>query len=299
MIAFPDIDPVAFQVGPLKVHWYGLMYLFGFGSGWMLGRIRAKDPWRNWSAAAVDDLLFYLALGTIIGGRLGYVLFYDLGRFADDPSMILRIWQGGMSFHGGLIGVLIGMWWFARSRGRTFFQVADFEVPRTRLVVEPGALVLLPGQTQPFVPPGIFFGRLGNFINGNLWGAPSDLPWAMVFPDPRAGGVARHPSQLYEALLEGVALFVILMLYSRKPRPTMAVSGAFLLGYGVFRFLVEFVRVPDEHLGYLAFDWVTMGQVLSTPMIILGALFMWLAYRFEANAETTPPTMPAKSRRGK
>jgi phosphatidylglycerol:prolipoprotein diacylglycerol transferase len=279
MIAFPDIDPVAFQIGPVKVHWYGLMYLFGFGAGWMLGRIRAKDPWRNWTAAAVDDLLFYLALGTIVGGRLGYVLFYDLGRFADDPSMILRIWQGGMSFHGGLIGVLIGMWWFARSRGRTFFQVADF--------------------VAPFVPPGIFFGRLGNFINGNLWGGPSDLPWAMVFPDPRAGGVARHPSQLYEALLEGVALFVILMIYSRKPRPTMAVSGAFLLGYGVFRFIIEFVRVPDEHIGYLAFDWVTMGQVLSAPMIILGATFVWLAYRFEASAETTPPTMPAKSRRGK
>lgn len=171
------------------------------------------------------------------------------------------------------------MWWFARSRGRTFFQVADF--------------------VAPFVPPGIFFGRLGNFINGNLWGGPSDLPWAMVFPDPRAGGVARHPSQLYEALLEGVVLFVILMVYSRKPRPTMAVSGAFLLGYGVFRFIIEFVRVPDEHIGYLAFDWVTMGQALSAPMIILGAVFMWLAYRFEASAETTPPTMPAKSRRGK
>jgi len=279
MIAFSDIDPVAFQIGPVKVHWYGLMYLLGFSSGWLLGRMRAKDPWRNWTAAAVDDLLFYLALGTIVGGRLGYVLFYDLGRFADDPSMILRIWQGGMSFHGGLIGVLIGMWWFARSRGRTFFQVADF--------------------VAPFVPPGIFFGRLGNFINGNLWGGPSDLPWAMVFPDPRAGGVARHPSQLYEALLEGVALFVILMIYSRRPRPTMAVSGAFLLGYGVFRFMIEFVRVPDEHIGYLAFDWITMGQVLSAPMIILGAVFMWLAYRFEASAETTPSTMPAKSRRGK
>ena len=259
MIAFPDIDPVAFQIGPVKVHWYGLMYLFGFGSGWLLGRMRAQDPWRNWTAAAVDDLLFYLALGTIVGGRLGYVLFYDLGRFADDPSMILRIWQGGMSFHGGLIGVLIGMWWFARSRGRTFFQVADF--------------------VAPFVPPGIFFGRLGNFINGNLWGGPSDLPWAMVFPDPRAGGVARHPSQLYEALLEGIALFVILMIYSRRPRPTMAVSGAFLLGYGVFRFIIEFVRVPDEHIGYLAFDWVTMGQVLTLPLILVGLLLLGLAYR--------------------
>lgn len=279
MIAFPDINPVAFEIGPVKIHWYGLMYLLGFGSAWLLGRLRAKDPWRNWSAAAVDDLLFYVALGVIVGGRLGYVLFYDLGRFADDPSMILRIWQGGMSFHGGLIGVLIGMWWFARSRGRTFFQVADF--------------------VAPLVPPGILFGRLGNFINGNLWGGPSDLPWAMVFPDPRAGGIARHPSQLYEALLEGLALFVILMVYSRKPRPTMAVSGAFLLVYGVFRFIIEFVRVPDEHIGYLALDWVTMGQVLSAPMIILGAMFMWLAYRFEAPAETTPPTMPAKPRRGK
>ncbi|NIR61571.1 MAG: prolipoprotein diacylglyceryl transferase, partial [Gammaproteobacteria bacterium] len=174
MVAFPDIDPVAFSVGPVKVHWYGLMYLFGFGAGWLLGRVRAaRDPWRQWSSGAVDDLLFFIALGIIVGGRLGYVVFYDLGRFVDDPSHILRIWQGGMSFHGGLIGVIVAMWWYGRSRGRPFFVVADF--------------------VAPLVPPGILFGRLGNFINGNLWGGPSDLPWAMVFPDPRAGGIPRHP----------------------------------------------------------------------------------------------------------
>ena len=252
MIAFPDIDPVAISLGPVRIYWYGLMYLFGFGAAWWLGRIRARDPRRDWSGAVVDDLLFYIALGVIVGGRLGYVLFYDLTRFADDPLLMVKIWQGGMSFHGGLIGVIIAMGWFARTRGRRFFAVADF--------------------VAPLVPPGIAFGRIGNFINGNLWGGPSDLPWAMVFPDPRAGGVARHPSQLYEALLEGLALFLIVWVYSRHPRPTMAVSGVFLTGYGVFRFLIEFIRVPDGHIGYLAFDWVTMGQVLSTPMIIVGVL---------------------------
>jgi phosphatidylglycerol:prolipoprotein diacylglycerol transferase len=276
MIAFPDINPVALELGPVKIHWYGLMYLIGFGAAWSLGRLRARDPRRDWSGAAVDDLLFYVALGVIVGGRLGYVLFYDLGRFVDDPSLILRIWQGGMSFHGGLLGVMIAMWWFARTRGRRFCAVADF--------------------VAPLVPPGIALGRIGNFINGNLWGGPSDLPWAMVFPDPRAGGVARHPSQLYQALLEGVALFVVVWLYSRHPRPTMAVSGVFLAAYGVFRFVIEFIRVPDAHIGYLAFDWVTMGQVLSAPMIIAGAILVWLAYRFAAADKTTPPTMPARSR---
>lgn len=276
MIAFPDINPIALELGPVKIHWYGLMYLIGFGIAWSLGRIRARDPRRGWSAAAVDDLLFYIALGVIVGGRLGYVLFYDLGRFMDDPSLILRIWQGGMSFHGGLLGVMIAMWWFARTRGRRFFAVADF--------------------VAPLVPPGIALGRIGNFINGNLWGGPSDLPWAMVFPDPRAGGISRHPSQLYQALLEGAALFVIVWLYSRHPRPTMAVSGVFLGAYGVFRFAIEFIRVPDAHIGYLAFDWVTMGQVLSAPMIIVGGILVWLAYRFAAGAETTPPTQPARPR---
>jgi phosphatidylglycerol---prolipoprotein diacylglyceryl transferase len=276
MIAFPDINPVAVALGPVKIHWYGLMYLLGFATAWWLGRVRAKDPRRDWSGAAVDDLLFYIALGVIVGGRLGYVLFYDLSRFAHNPSLIVRIWQGGMSFHGGLIGVMIAMWWFARTRGRRFFAVADF--------------------VAPLVPPGIAFGRIGNFINGNLWGGPSDLPWAMVFPDPRAGGVPRHPSQLYQALLEGLALFVIVWVYSRHPRPTMAVSGVFLTGYGIFRFAIEFIRVPDEQIGYLAFHWLTMGQVLSTPMIIAGLILVWLAYRRAAAEESPPPTIRARSR---
>lgn len=276
MIAYPDIDPVAFHLGPVKIHWYGLMYLFGFIIGWWLGRVRAKDPRRNWSGVAVDDLLFFIALGVILGGRLGYVLFYDFARFADDPASIVKIWQGGMAYHGALIGIVIAMWWFAKSRGRRFFDVADFLVP--------------------LVSPGYALGRIGNFINGNLWGAPSDLPWAMVFPNPRAGGIPRHPTQLYQALLEGVVLFIIVWVYSRHPRPTMAVSGVFLACAGVFRFLIEFIRVPDAHIGYLAFDWVTMGQVLSTPMIVAGVLLVWLAYR-SAGEDLTPPTIPARSRR--
>jgi phosphatidylglycerol:prolipoprotein diacylglycerol transferase len=276
MVAYHDIDPVAIQLGSVKIHWYGLMYLLGFVVGWWLGRIRARDAWRNWSGSAVDDLLFYIALGVIIGGRLGYVLFYDFARFAADPAMIVKIWQGGMSFHGALIGVILAVWWFARTRGRRFFDVADFLAPLTCL--------------------GLAFGRIGNFINGNLWGAPSDLPWAMVFPDPRAGGVPRHPSQLYEALLEGVVLFIIVWTFSRRPRPTMAVSGVFLAGYGIFRFLIEFLRVPDAHIGYLAFDWITMGQVLTSPMIIAGVVLVWLAYR-SAGTDTTPPTMPARAHR--
>ena len=275
MIAYPDINPVALEIGVVKIHWYGLMYLVGFATAWGLARFRARDPRRDWTGAAVDDLLFYIALGVILGGRLGYVLFYDLGRFIDDPSLIVRIWQGGMSFHGGAIGVIIAVWWFARSRGRTFFAVGDF--------------------VAPCVAPGIVYGRIGNFINGNLWGGPSDLPWAMVFPDPRAGGVPRHPSQLYQALLEGLTLFIIVWIYSRHPRPTMAVSGLFLVGYGVLRIPVEFIRVPDDHIGYLAFDWLTMGQLLSAPMLIAGATLMWLAYRWAGDSEATPPTMPAAS----
>jgi len=279
MIAYPDINPVALEIGVVKIHWYGLMYLLGFATAWGLARTRAKDPRRDWSGAAVDDLLFYIALGVILGGRLGYVMFYDLGRFIDDPSLIVRIWQGGMSFHGGLIGVAIAVWWYARTRGRSFFAVADF--------------------VAPCVAPGIVYGRIGNFINGNLWGGPSDLPWAMVFPDPRAGGVPRHPSQLYQALLEGLTLFIIVWVYSRHPRPTMAVSGLFLAGYGVLRFPVEFIRVPDDHIGYLAFDWLTMGQLLSAPMVIAGATLMWLAYRREGDLETTPAPVPSGSSQGK
>ena len=252
MLVHPNFDPVAIAIGPVKVHWYGLMYLIAFAGGWWLGRVRARDAWRGWSRDNVSDVLFWIALGVIVGGRLGYMLFYDLERLLANPVSVFMVWRGGMSFHGGLIGVLLAMWWFARSRGRGFFDVADFIVP--------------------LAPLGIAAGRLGNFINGRLWGTPSDLPWAMVFHGPGAGDVPRHPSQLYEALLEGVVLFAVLWWFSRRPRPAMAVSGVFLIGYGVARTLVEFVRVPDAHLGYLAFGWVTMGLVLTLPMIAAGVV---------------------------
>lgn len=259
MIAFPDIDPVAFRLGPIPVHWYGLMYLIGFGAAWALGRLRALDPRRGWTPAMVDDLVFYVALGAVLGGRLGYILFYGLPQYASSPLDALKVWQGGMSFHGGLIGALLAAWLLGRRRGRGFFQVTDF--------------------MAPLVPPGLLAGRIGNFINAELWGAPTDLPWGVVFPGEAAGGVPRHPSQLYEAFLEGLVLFGVLWAFSRRPRPTMAVSGLFLVLYGVFRSLVELVRVPDAHLGYLAFGWVTMGQLLSLPMIVAGLLLLAVAYR--------------------
>ena len=262
MLSYPDIDPVALALGPIKIHWYGITYVVGIVAAWLLLRWRTdKNPSLKWSSEQVDDMVFYVTLGVIIGGRLGSVLFYNLPYYLDHPVDIFKINQGGMSFHGGLIGALLAMVWFARKTNSGFFNVIDF--------------------IAPVVPVGLGCGRIGNFINGELWGAPSALPWAMIFPDPRAGGIARHPSQLYEALLEGLLLFIILWLYSSKPRPMMAVSGLFLLGYGVFRFSVEFVRVPDAHIGYLAFGWVTMGQVLSFPMIILGFVSMVWAYRKE------------------
>ncbi len=262
MLVYPDIDPVAFRIGPLTVHWYGLMYLVGFAAGWWLGRLRAKRPDSGWKPADIDDLLFYVVLGIIFGGRFGYILFYGLPDYLDQPLNVFKIWQGGMSFHGGLIGVLLAMWLYGRRRGRTFFEVTDF--------------------IAPLVPPGLFAGRIGNFINGELWGKVTDVPWAMVYPPNGASGLPRHPSQLYEAFLEGLVLFAILWVYSSKPRPTMAVSGMFLLWYGLFRFAVEFVRVPDTHLGYLLFGWLTMGQLLSLPMVILGIGFVWWAYRRRA-----------------
>lgn len=259
MLHYPQIDPVALQLGPVAIHWYGLMYLAGFLAGWWLGRVRAARPGSGWRPEEIGDLLFYLAVGVVVGGRLGYVVFYDFSRFLGDPLSLLRVWQGGMSFHGGLLGVLVAMGLYARRTGRPFFAVTDF--------------------LAPLVPPGLFAGRIGNFINGELWGGPTDLPWGMVVGGSRWGDVARHPSQLYEALLEGVVLFVILWLYSARPRPTMAVSGLFLMGYGGFRTLVEMVRVPDAHIGYLAFGWLTMGQALSIPMVVAGAILMALAYR--------------------
>ncbi len=251
MIAFPVIDPVAVQLGPLSVRWYGLMYLLGFTAAWLLGRHRAARPGSGWTPAQVDDLITYCVLGVVVGGRVGYVLFYDFMGLVHDPLLLFKVWQGGMSFHGGALGMCAVLWYFGKKTGRTFLAVSDF--------------------TVPLGPLGLFAGRIGNFINAELWGKPTDLPWGMVFPDPRAGSLPRHPSQLYEAGLEGLALFALLWLYSSRPRPTGTVTGLFLGLYGLFRFTVEFVRVPDVQLGYLLFDWMTMGQILSLPMIVIGA----------------------------
>ena len=248
-----QIDPVALSIGSLQLRWYGLMYLAGFGLGWMLGRWRASRPGSGWTAPDAAALLPCVMIGIILGGRLGYVLFYDLPVYISDPMEIMRIWNGGMSFHGGLLGVLGAFWYFARTRGRSFLEVSDF--------------------IAPLIPQGLFFGRLGNFINGELWGKVSDAPWAIVFPG--AGPLPRHPSQLYEAALEGLVLFVMVWVFSLKPRKLGAVSGLFALGYAVFRFAVEFVRMPDVQLGYLAFGWLTMGQLLCVPLMLAGAWLLW------------------------
>lgn len=267
---YPDFDPVAFEIGFLRVRWYGLMYLLGFLVGWLGARHRAKRPGAPIGPERVDDLVFYTAIGIIAGGRIGYMLLYNLEGLLSNPLSLFAIWQGGMSFHGGLVGVLIAMWLFARKVNRRFFEITDF--------------------LAPWVPPGIGFGRIGNFINGELWGRETDpdAPWAMI-----VDGVARHPSQLYEAFLEGLVLFVVLFSFSLRPRPTMAVSGLFLLLYGLFRIVVEFVREPDEHIQYLAFGWLTQGQLLSMPMVVFGVVLLVLAYRRGSGGAAVEPRKPA------
>ena len=271
MLTYPNIDPVAFGLGPLKVHWYGITYLVGFLGAYWCMYLRSRKPGSGWTAEQLQDILFYGALGVVGGGRLGYMLFYDFPTLVHAPWTLFLVWQGGMSFHGGLLGVLFAMWLYGRRNGRRFFELTDF--------------------IAVVVPIGLGAGRLGNFINGELWGKVSDLSWAMRLDcaDPRflyyCSGVVsgysapHHPSQLYEFLLEGVVMFAVLWLYSAKPRPRMAVSGLFALLYGAFRFLVEFVRMPDAQLGYLAFDWLTMGQILSIPLIATGIVLLALAYR--------------------
>jgi phosphatidylglycerol:prolipoprotein diacylglycerol transferase len=255
MLVHPDFNPVAFRIGPLAVRWYGLMYLVGFLLFGWLGRVRAREAWRGISVQDVDDLLFWGVFGVIVGGRLGYVLLYKPGDYLQHPLEIFMLWHGGMASHGGIIGVIIVMWLFARSRGKSFFTVADFVVP--------------------LIPLALAAGRLGNFINGELWGRPADpdvWPWAMVFPQAH-DGIARHPSQLYQLALEGLLLFVILWLYSRRPRPPGTVASLFLIGYGTLRFIAEFAREPDEFLGLLHWN-LSMGQWLSLPMIVIGLAMM-------------------------
>lgn len=261
MIVYPRINPIAVKLGPLAVHWYGIMYLIGFAAAWWLARRRAAQPTSSWRAVDVDDFLFYAMLGVILGGRIGYVLFYGLPLWRGDPLYPLKIWEGGMSFHGGLLGVLAAVAIFAVRRGRHIGDVFDFTAP-------------LPGI-------GLFCGRLGNFINGELWGRPTNVPWAFLVPNPNGGPpVPRHPSQLYEAFFEGLALFAILWIFTRRPRPRYAPAGLFLIWYALARIGVEFVREPDVGIGYLAFGWLTMGQLLSLPMLLAGVLLLWAAYHY-------------------
>jgi phosphatidylglycerol---prolipoprotein diacylglyceryl transferase len=285
-----QIDPVAIQVGPVAVHWYGLMYLLALGAAWWLGLRRVRAGRLPVSENAFSDLVFYSMLGVVLGGRLGYMLFYGMQNVIDDPLSALRVWEGGMSFHGGLLGVLLAVWWWSRKHGLHAWDTIDF--------------------VAPLIPPGLGFGRFGNFIGGELWGHPTGVPWGVVFPaslpEPfrsmdavalstaHASGAleafARHPSQLYQMLLEGVLLFAALWWFSSRPRPRYAVSGLFALIYGTFRFAVEFVREPDAHLGYLAFGWLTMGQVLSLPLIAVGLFLLWRS--------RSAPTLAASAAQG-
>jgi phosphatidylglycerol:prolipoprotein diacylglycerol transferase len=261
MLIHPQFDPIAVAIGPVAVHWYGLMYVLAFAAFILLGRLRIRrQPERGWSSAELDDLLFWGVIGVVLGGRLGQVLFYEPGYYFSHPADILAVWKGGMSFHGGLIGVLLALAWHARNTGRQFLEVGDF--------------------VAPLVPLGLMFGRLGNFINGELWGRPADpaLPWAMVFP--QADALPRHPSQLYQAGLEGLLLFILLWLYTARSRPVGAASGLFLIGYGTLRFLAEYFRDPDAGI-FGQSDIVSMGQWLSLPMILIG-LAIWTRARAKA-----------------
>ena len=282
MTVLHDIDPIALHLPfwPHGIHWYGLMYLLGFGVAWWIGRRRVRaGRFPGVDENAFGDLLFYGMLGVVLGGRVGYVLFYAFGDFLRDPLFLLRINEGGMSFHGGLLGVMVAALWWSRSRRVHFFDTMDF--------------------IAPLVPAGLGFGRVGNYIGGELWGKPTGAGWGVIFPRSDLGpyanlpleelqklhasgaldAYARHPSQLYQAFLEGLVMMVVLLWYSRRPRPRYAVSGLFALMYAVVRFAVEFVRVPDQQIGYLAFGWLTEGQLLSVPLFFVGLLLLWLSRR--------------------
>lgn len=256
MFTYPNINPVAFSLGPLQVHWYGLMYLIGFMAAWLLGCWRAKHYKLDWTTDQISDLIFYGALGTILGGRIGYMLFYNFQDLMHHPLDLFKIWEGGMSFHGGLLGVIVALLLFKRKVHKSFWEIGDF--------------------LAPLVPLGLGAGRLGNFINGELWGRVTDVPWAMVFPQVDAS--PRHPSQLYEFGLEGIVLFIVVWWYAAKPKPTGCVCGVFLITYALCRLLAECFREPDMQMGYLAFGWLTMGQLLSLPMLLIG-LYLWWTRR--------------------
>lgn len=258
MIAYPEIDPIAISIGPINIAWYGLTYVAGLAFAWWLGRTRSRSPGAAVAEDQLDDLIFYAALGIIMGGRLGYIIFYGWSGLVADPLRLFRVWEGGMAFHGGLLGVIVAMLLFCRQHKLSIPAVMDF--------------------IAPLAPIGLALGRLGNFINQELWGRPTDVPWAMVFPkDPL--GLARHPSQLYQFALEGVLLFLVLYWFTRKPRPTWSAAGLFLFGYGLLRSFSEFFRQPDAHIGFDAFGWLTRGQLLSIPMLVGGLLLMIWAYR--------------------
>ena len=273
MLQYPELNPIAFTIpigpislgnmtiGPFDVHWYGIMYLLAFASAWLIAMHRAKAPTAAVNRSQVENLITYGAFGVILGGRVGYVIFYNFEQWLRDPLWLFRVWEGGMSFHGGLIGVILAMLIYSYRINRPFIAVTDF--------------------VAPIVPLGLGFGRLGNFIGQELWGRVSDVPWAMVFPkamDPE--GIARHPSQLYQAFLEGLVLFIIVFWFSAKPRPRGAVSGIFLIGYSIFRFAVEFVREPDQGIGFDLLGWMTRGQLLCIPMFLLGLGLLVYAYAF-------------------
>jgi len=262
MFTYPQFDPVALSLGPLSIHWYGIMYIIAFGGAWGLATYRVKQKPGSWTAEQLSDLVFYSALGAVLGGRIGSVFFYNFDRFLQDPDWLFKVWEGGMSFHGGLLGVLLALFFYSRSIKRDPIAVADF--------------------IAPFAPFGLGAGRLGNLIGGELWGRPTDVPWGMVFPHVDA--LPRHASQLYEFALEGVVLFTIVWWFSSKPRPRGAVAGVFGVGYGAFRFFIEFFREPDRDIGFIAFDWLTMGQLLSLPMVFAGLALLFMAYRPRKNS---------------
>lgn len=285
MLTYPEFDPIIFSIGPLAIRWYGLMYVLGFVAAWILAIRRSKKSWSVIKTNQVDDLIFYAMIGVIVGGRLGYCIVYGWEFWLQDPLYLFKITQGGMSFHGGLVGVMTALWLYGRRIGNSMWQMTDF--------------------AAPLVPIGLGTGRIGNFINGELWGGPSDLPWAMkvqcnpdnwgrvdlcenklgMAPGTMEMTPALHPSMLYEAALEGLVLFLILWFFSNQRRPHRAVSGMFLLWYGVFRVFIEFFRIPDTDKGYILYGWVTQGQILSAPMILAGAILLFLAYRNKTNTE--------------